>query len=517
MLPKENIGAFRSQLVDSLGGKLWRIDPDTGAGLPSNPFYDSADPYAPRSRVWAMGLRNPFRFTRRPGVGSTDPADGNPGVFYVGDVGWTRWEDLHIVDAPGLNFGWPIYEGMNLHNSTSPTYEQSSPFNQDAPNPSFGIGTCTNEFVKFSDLIVQDTLGTPDFSYTCGDQSGQLPASLDLFVHSRPAIDWRHGQNNARWAAFNGNDAEAPLIGQTNTEGSWTVAGTPFRGNSSPGGTWYLGNHFPAAYTGTYFHGDYGSQWIRQFVMTANNFPIKVNTFGDSLGGVVGLAEHPQTGKLYYIAWATYLREVSYTGSDNRAPVASFSATPTEGDAPLTVTFDGSASDDPDGTIVSYDWDFGDGSGNGQVTSHEYASAGTYYVTLTITDDDGVSDTSETTAIVVDVPPNSAPIVDAGGNVTGIAGAQVLLSGSVTDDGLPNPPGSVSVAWTVLSGPDVPGVGEPTWPLDDQDQAVAHPVFPQLGTYVLRLSANDSELARSPDITATISGSWSGRLRKSAS
>jgi hypothetical protein len=78
--PKEDIGAFRSQLVDSLSGKVLRIDPATGNGLPRNPYDDIADPRSARSRVWALGLRNPFRMSLRPDTGSHFPSDGNPGV-----------------------------------------------------------------------------------------------------------------------------------------------------------------------------------------------------------------------------------------------------------------------------------------------------------------------------------------------------------------------------------------------------------------------------------------------------
>jgi glucose/arabinose dehydrogenase len=85
---KENVGAYRSQLVDSLSGKILRIHPETGDGLPSNPFYDAHNPRRPRSRVWALGLRNPFRMTLRPDTGSHVQADGDPGVLYIGDVGW---------------------------------------------------------------------------------------------------------------------------------------------------------------------------------------------------------------------------------------------------------------------------------------------------------------------------------------------------------------------------------------------------------------------------------------------
>lgn len=75
----------------------------------------------------------------------------------------------------------------------------------------------------------------------------------------------------------------------------------------------------------------------------------------------------------------------------NQPPVAIANASPTSGEAPLTVQFDGSASYDPDGAIVSYVWDFGDGSPtvDAQTPSHTFASEGTYLVVLTVTDNLG--------------------------------------------------------------------------------------------------------------------------------
>ena len=76
----------------------------------------------------------------------------------------------------------------------------------------------------------------------------------------------------------------------------------------------------------------------------------------------------------------------------NQVPVSVVTATPTVGVASLHVAFDGTLSNDPDGDIVSYAWNFGDGSsGSGAVTDHIYASDGTYTAKLTITDNAGAS------------------------------------------------------------------------------------------------------------------------------
>src|SRR5438552_742366 len=70
-------------------------------------------------------------------------------------------------------------------------------------------------------------------------------------------------------------------------------------------------------------------------------------------------------------------------------PIARFTVTPTPVDRGVAVTFNASSSIDPDGTIVSYAWDFGDSSpaGSGVTKTHAYALAGTYSVTLNVTDD----------------------------------------------------------------------------------------------------------------------------------
>ena len=101
----------RVQDIDNLSGKIIRIDPITGDGLTDNPFYNG-DPNSNRSKVYQLGLRNPFRMT-------IDPRNGD---VFVGDVGWTQWEEINSAEA-GANFGWPYYEGGNGNNLRTGGYQ----------------------------------------------------------------------------------------------------------------------------------------------------------------------------------------------------------------------------------------------------------------------------------------------------------------------------------------------------------------------------------------------------------
>lgn len=89
---------LRAQSVDSLAGKILRIDPISGNGYANNPFYDG-DPGSNRSKVFALGLRNPWRITFAPN-----------GSLFVADVGKDKWEEINRT-PPGANLGWPCFEG----------------------------------------------------------------------------------------------------------------------------------------------------------------------------------------------------------------------------------------------------------------------------------------------------------------------------------------------------------------------------------------------------------------------
>jgi PKD repeat protein len=142
-------------------------------------------------------------------------------------------------------------------------------------------------------------------------------------------------------------------------------------------------------------------------------------------------------------------------GQGNQPPVADANG-PYSGTVNVALTFDGSASTDPDGTIVSYNWDFGDGnSGTGATPTHTYTTANTYNVTLTVTDNMNASDSAGTTAKIVPVVVNQPPVADAGGPYTGTAGVALTFDGSGSSD----PDGTiVSYSWDFGDGNTGTGV-----------------------------------------------------------
>lgn len=81
--------------------------------------------------------------------------------------------------------------------------------------------------------------------------------------------------------------------------------------------------------------------------------------------------------------------------SNNKAPSAAFSSSPSSGARNTTFTFDASGSEDSDGTVDAYRWDFGDGeTDNGRIVTHKFSKLGTFEVKLTITDNDQGSDSA---------------------------------------------------------------------------------------------------------------------------
>ena len=125
--------AYAPYDLDSLSGKILRIDPETGLGVPENPFFEPDAPGSVASLVLARGVRTPFRVQ----------ADRTTGEVFIGDVGTDQWEEINVIPASWsdprteLNFGWPCYEGGGdgIPQAVRPgdPYCESNVYGADAP------------------------------------------------------------------------------------------------------------------------------------------------------------------------------------------------------------------------------------------------------------------------------------------------------------------------------------------------------------------------------------------------
>jgi PKD repeat protein len=146
---------------------------------------------------------------------------------------------------------------------------------------------------------------------------------------------------------------------------------------------------------------------------------------------------------------------------------------------------------DTGGEVVSYAWDFGDGTtAAGAEVLHTYAQDGAYTVTLVVTDDHGLSDTVSTTATVVNV----APMVAAFAGATLLPGETYLAAGSFTD------PGADAWSATVDYGD---GSGENALALAGTTFMLSH-VYEQAGTFTVKVSIADDHVTSTGSQTVTV-------------
>ncbi|MBS1607852.1 MAG: PQQ-dependent sugar dehydrogenase [Bacteroidetes bacterium] len=433
---EENVGALRSQMINSLSGKILRINPSNGDGVSSNPFYDPNYPRAAKSRVWALGLRNPFRMSVKPNTGSTDPATGDIGEIYLGDVGWDNYEEIDIADRAASNFGWPIFEG-----NTS-TAAHLAPFsanveNKDEVNPLFGGGGCAQNYFYFNNLIKQATADNNTTVYNpCNNAVAIVSGNSNRFFHHRPLLDWDHNSATARVGTFSGNTATVAVIGTPQSG----VTGTPFRGNCAVGGCWYTGDMFPADYKNTYIFADYGAQWLNRATMLSSVSLKQIDPFITGFGAIVHMIQDPLDGSMIAIDLLTNsVKKINYGGG--QPPVVKMTSDKIFGSSALAVTFTGSSSYDPEGGALTYLWNFGDGNTSTAADPpvHSFTSAANvakkFVVTLTVKDNMNLASTDSIIISVNNTPPK-VQIISPKKNSRYTIGSDTTysLQANVTDD-----------------------------------------------------------------------------------
>ncbi|GAB2975270.1 lectin [Streptomyces pseudoechinosporeus] len=347
--------------TNDLRGKILRIkvNADGSYAIPDgNLFAPGTDKTRPE--IYAMGLRNPFRFSvdketgilyvgeYGPDAGAADPARGP-----AGQVEFAR------ITEPG-NFGWPYCTGDN------------------------------DAYVDYDFAT-----GASGAAFDCAAPKNTSPNNTGLtdLPPAQPA-----------WIPYDG--ASVPEFG----DGSESPMGGPvyhYDPNlDSP-------VKFPEAYDGDFFAGEFGRRWIKRISSDADGTVQSINDIPWTGTQVMDMAFGPD-GALYVLdyglAWfggdensALYRIE---NATDGHSPVAQAAADRTSGQAPLRVKFSSAGTSDADGDSLTYNWDFGDGGTSTSANpTHKYTKNGTYTATLTAKDPSGRTGSSSVQIVVGNTAP----------------------------------------------------------------------------------------------------------------
>jgi glucose/arabinose dehydrogenase len=283
-----------------------------------------------------------------------------------------------------------------------------------------------NEFEEI-DRIVNPTDGTADnFGWPCREgfenQAGYDDANLNLCENLYAAGD---SSSAAPYFGYDHNDEMVP--GEQCTAGSSSITGLAF----------YTGGNYPG-YDGGLFFADNarGCIWFMRRGANGLPDPNQISNFVSNHTNPVDIKTGPG-GDLFYVDYDNgQIRRIVYTGS-NQAPTARAQANPVEGPAPLTVQFDGTASSDPEGSQLAYEWDLDDDGDFDDSTSatpsFTYTASRQYTVRLRVRDAGGATGTD---VIVITVGDNGAPVPTISAptsTTTWKVGDTINFAGSATD------------------------------------------------------------------------------------
>ncbi|MGW0775639.1 ThuA domain-containing protein [Streptomyces sp. NPDC002835] len=347
--------------TNDLRGKILRIkvNEDASYSIPEGNLFAPGTEKT-RPEIYAMGFRNPFRFS----------VDKKTGVLYVGDYG----PDAGVADpkrgpagqvefarvtGPG-NFGWPFCTGDN------------------DPYVDYDFATKTS-----------------GATFDCANLKNTSP-------HNTGLVDLPPAQ--PAWIPYDGGSL--PEFGS---------------GSESPmGGPVYHYDaeldspvKFPEAYDGDFFAGEFGRRWIKRIDTAEDGTVRSINPVPWTGTQVMDMAFGPD-GALYVLDYGTawfggdensgLYRIENATGG--RSPVAEAAADKTSGQALLRVAFSSAGTTDADGDALTYSWDFGDGSTSTEANPvHKYTENGTYTATVTAKDPTGRTGSASVHVVVGNTAP----------------------------------------------------------------------------------------------------------------
>ncbi|GAA1287138.1 lectin [Saccharothrix xinjiangensis] len=361
--------------ANDLRGKVLRIkvNPNGSYSIPSGNLFPVGTA-GTRPEIYAMGLRNPFRFN----------VDKATGAIHLGEYGPDAGTSSTARGPAGLvefnritsagNFGWPYCVGSN---TTAEAYVDYA----------FPSGPSGNRF-------------------TCAAPVNNSPRNTGVTTLPAARSAWIK-YDNCSFAAF-GCGSESPMSAPVYRYDSANPSSVKF----------------PAALDGHVFATEFGRRWIKTIDVNADGSAGQVNEFPWRGTQVMDAAFGPD-GALYVLDYGTgwgsgdassALYRIEYNPAGNRAPTARAGGDRTSGSAPLVVNFSSAGSSDPEGGALTYSWNFGDGGTSTAANpGHTYTANGQYAATLTVTDSGGRSGTAN---VAISVG-NTAPTVKIDAPVNG--------------------------------------------------------------------------------------------------
>jgi glucose/arabinose dehydrogenase len=400
--------------TNDLRGKLLRIKVhrDGRYTVPDGNLFPKGTPKT-RPEIYAMGFRNPFRFS----------IDKQTGVVYLADYGPDAGSpnplrgpentvEYNRITKAG-NFGWPYCIGNN------------TPYIQ----YDFATGKSGQPF---------------DCAHPVNDSPNNT--GLKNLPPAQPAWIWNHYAGNPQFPQLGGQGAP--------------MAGPVYRYDAK------LKSQvkFPQSFDGQFFAYEFSKHWIKPIQSDSRGNIQAINTLTTGtdwahLVEPIDTAFGPD-GSLYVLDYGSAwfggsldagLYKIEYSPG-NKAPTAAISTDVSSGKGPLTVRFDGTGSTDPENDTLSYAWDFNnDGTvdSTSPTPTYTYSTAGQYHARLTVTDPSGRSGVA---AVLVTVG-NTAPVVSFSSPPNGLTfkdGDQVAWKVNVTDpDGTPVDCSKVQVAYSL--------------------------------------------------------------------
>ncbi|MDI3421168.1 ThuA domain-containing protein [Streptomyces luteolus] len=350
---KEMLDAARTAgNTNDLRGKILRIKPKDKGGysIPKgNLFAKGTDKTRPE--IYAMGFRNPFRFTVDPKTGYVHVSDYGPDRGApTTDRGPEGLVEYNVIKEPG-NYGWPFCHGNN---------QAYAPYNPDTQE----VGA----------------------KFDCDKPTNPSPNNTglkDLPQLVQPEIWYGYGESK-----------EFPEMG---SGGSAPMSGPVYHYDAkNPSKT-----KFPAYFEGASFFYEWARNSVKEIRFDQDEKLLKINDFMDSVKFTkpMDMTFGPD-GSLYVLEWGSEfgggnndsgLYRIDYA-QGQRSPLAKAKASATNGPTPLKVDFSSEGTSDPDGDALTLAWDF-DGDGTFDSTeanpSHTYTTKGDFTAQLKVTDSTG--------------------------------------------------------------------------------------------------------------------------------